>query len=80
MERILCISTYEKGQDFLRACAESGVKPTLLTVDKLRDANWPREALEELATMPENLTSGADSEHCFVDGARAALRPRGGPG
>jgi len=57
MERILCISTYEKGQDFLRACAEAGVKTTLLTVDKLRDENWPREALEEVATMPENLTS-----------------------
>jgi biotin carboxylase len=57
MERILCISTYEKGQDFLRACAEAGVRPTLLTVDKLRDANWPREALEEVSTMPENLTS-----------------------
>ena len=57
MERILCISTYEKGQDFFRACAEAGVKPTLLTVDKLRDANWPREALEEVVTMPENLTS-----------------------
>ncbi len=54
-ERILCISSYEKGQDFLRACAESGVKTTLLTVDKLRNANWPREALEDLATMPENL-------------------------
>src|SRR4051812_2522619 len=57
MERILCISTYEKGQDFLRACAEAGVKTTLLTVDKLRDADWPHEALEELATMPENLSS-----------------------
>jgi len=57
MERILCISTYEKGQDFLHTCAEAGVKPTLLTVDKLRNANWPREALEDLATMPENLTA-----------------------
>jgi biotin carboxylase len=56
MDRILCISTYEKGQDFLEACAEAGVRPTLLTVDKLRHADWPREALEELATMPENLT------------------------
>src|SRR5579863_3264476 len=56
MQRILCISSYEKGQDFLRACAESGVRTTLLTVDKLRHANWPREALEDLATMPENLT------------------------
>ncbi len=56
MERLLCISSYEKGQDFLRQCAEMGVKTTLLTVDKLRHADWPREALEELVTMPENLT------------------------
>ena len=56
IQRFLCISSYEKGQDFLRQCAEMGVKPTLLTVDKLRDADWPREALEELATMPEDLT------------------------
>jgi biotin carboxylase len=57
VERIFCISTYEKGQDFLRTCAESGVRVTLLTVEKLRDANWPREALEDLTTMPENLSS-----------------------
>jgi ATP-grasp domain len=56
IERILCISSYEKGQDFLRQCAETGVRPTLLTVDKLRDGNWPREVLEELVTMPEGLT------------------------
>jgi biotin carboxylase len=55
-ERILSISSYEKGQDFLRACAESGVRTTLLTVDKLRGGNWPREALEDLVTMPENLS------------------------
>jgi biotin carboxylase len=54
--RILCISTYIKGQDFLRQCAEMGVKPTLLTVEKLRDAEWPREALEDIATMPEDFT------------------------
>lgn len=55
-QRILCISTYEKGQDFLRQCAESGVKPTLLTVEKLRDADWPRDVLEDLALMPQDLT------------------------
>jgi biotin carboxylase len=55
-QRFLCVSSYEKGQDFLRQCAEMGVKPTLLTVDKLRDADWPREALEDLVTMPEGLT------------------------
>ena len=56
VERILCISTYEKGQDFLRTCAESGVPVTLLTVEKLHNADWPREALEDLATMPADLT------------------------
>jgi biotin carboxylase len=55
-ERFLCIASYEKGQDFLRQCAEMGVKPTLLTVDKLRDAPWPREALEEIVTMPPDLS------------------------
>jgi len=54
-ERFLCIASYEKGQDFLRQCAESGVKPTVLTLDKLRDADWPREAVEEVVTMPPGL-------------------------
>jgi biotin carboxylase len=54
-ERFLCIASSEKGQDFLRQCAEMGVKPTLLTLEKLRDDDWPREALEELAMMPSGL-------------------------
>lgn len=54
--RFLCISSYEKGQDFLRQCAETGVRPTLLTMDKLRGGDWPHDALEELTTMPPDLT------------------------
>jgi len=53
---ILCISTYEKGQAFLKEAARLGATVTLLTVDKLRDADWPRESLAELLTMPEGLT------------------------
>jgi biotin carboxylase len=56
IERFLCVASYEKGHDFMRQCAEMGVKPTLLTLDKLRDAEWPREVLEELVTMPSGLT------------------------
>ena len=41
IERFLCIASYEKGHDFLRQCAEMGVKPTLLTLDKLRDSPGP---------------------------------------
>jgi len=56
-ERFLCIASYEKGQDFMRQLAELGVKPTLLTMEKLRDEPWPREILEELVTMPAGLSS-----------------------
>jgi biotin carboxylase len=55
---ILCISTYEKGQAFLREASRLGCAVTLLTVDGLADADWPREALSELITMPEGLTPG----------------------
>jgi biotin carboxylase len=55
-QRFLCISSYEKGQDFMRQCAEIGVKPTLLTVDKLRDAPWPHEILEDIAFMRDSFT------------------------
>ncbi|MGC1461353.1 MAG: ATP-grasp domain-containing protein [Terracidiphilus sp.] len=55
-ERFLCIASFEKGRDFLRQCAEMGVKPTLLTLDKLREGDWPHEALEELVTMPSGLS------------------------
>lgn len=55
-QRILCISSYVKGQDFLRQCAELCVRPTLLTVEKHRDADWPREVLEDVVTIPEDLT------------------------
>ncbi|MGA2249338.1 ATP-grasp domain-containing protein [Terracidiphilus sp.] len=55
-ERILCISTYEKGQDFLRQCSDMGVKATLLTLEKHRNGDWPHEALEDLATMSEGQT------------------------
>lgn len=55
-ERFLCLASYEKGSDFLKKCAVLGVKCTLLTLDKLRDADWPREAIEDFATMPSGLT------------------------
>jgi biotin carboxylase len=54
-ERILCISTYEKGQAFMRQCASMGCKIALLTVEKLKNADWPRDILENVLTMPENL-------------------------
>jgi biotin carboxylase len=54
---IFCISTYEKGQAFLREAHRLGAHVSLLTVESLRDADWPRESLSEFITMPEGLTS-----------------------
>ncbi|MBW8746425.1 MAG: ATPase [Acidobacteria bacterium] len=55
-ETILCITSYEKGKAFLSEAARLGCNVLLLTVEKLKDASWPREALADLMTMPEGLT------------------------
>jgi biotin carboxylase len=52
---ILCITSYEKGQEFLRTCKKMGCRVLLLTVEKLRDGDWPREAVDECFFMPEEL-------------------------
>ena len=40
----------------MRQCAAMGCKTALLTVDKLKDADWPRDILEDVMTMPGNLS------------------------
>src|SRR3984893_10639345 len=52
---ILCVSSYEKGQEFLRTCKALGCRVLLLTVEKLRDADWPRESLDDVFLMPEDI-------------------------
>ena len=37
-------------------CKELGCTVYLLTVEKLRNANWPREAIDEMFFMPEELS------------------------
>jgi biotin carboxylase len=52
---ILCVSSYEKGQEFLRTCKSLGCRVLLLTVEKLRDADWPRDVIDDFFLMPEEL-------------------------
>src|SRR5260370_4163400 len=52
---ILCVSSYEKGQEFLRTCKAMGCVVLLLTVEKLRHAAWPFECIDEVFSMPEDL-------------------------
>lgn len=61
---MLCIATYRKGDEFLRECRRLGARVLLLTEEKLRDADWPREAIDEFyylrRDMPEaDLRAGA---------------------
>jgi biotin carboxylase len=56
-QTIFCIATYRKGDDFLRQCRSDGRRVLLLTDEKLGDADWPREAIDEFyyvrRDMPE---------------------------
>ncbi len=53
---IFCISTYEKGQRFMRECVRLGCQVELLTLDKHRNADWPHDILTHVHTMPEGMT------------------------
>lgn len=50
---ILCISSYEKGQEFIRECKRQGAYVIFLTVTALEHANWPRESIDEIYYMPD---------------------------
>jgi biotin carboxylase len=52
---ILCVTSYEKGQEFLRTCKALGCRVVLLTVEKLKDGDWPHDCLDGIFTMPEEL-------------------------
>jgi len=52
---ILCVSSYEKGQEFIRTCKSMECRVLLLTVEKLRHASWPFDCIDEVFTMPEEL-------------------------
>lgn len=70
-ETILCIASYEKGHDLLRECAARGAPPFLLTVEKLKDAPWPRESLADLFWMP-----ALDDREAVIDGVSWLARDR----
>jgi biotin carboxylase len=52
---ILCLTSYEKGYEFLRTCKELGCRVLLLTLEKFREGAWPRDCVDEFFYMPEEL-------------------------
>jgi len=57
MPTILCLATYLKGEAFLRECRRLGATVLLLTADSLAGAAWPREAIDEIHTVPRSATT-----------------------
>src|SRR4051812_25020577 len=46
MLTLLCIATYRKGDEFLKECDRQGCRVLLLTDEKLKDSDWPRDAID----------------------------------
>jgi biotin carboxylase len=52
---ILALASYFKGQEFLREAKRLGARVLLLTREKLKDAEWPMESVDERFLMPDLL-------------------------
>jgi biotin carboxylase len=52
---ILCLTSYEKGHEFLRECKRQGWTVVLITAESIRDkAQWPMEAIDEIFYLPDD--------------------------
>ena len=49
---ILCLSSYEKGQEFIREAKRQGWRVIFMTSEEMRNADWPRESIDEFFVMP----------------------------
>ena len=45
---LLCLASYHKGFEFLREAKRQGCRVLLVTSESLRDAQWPRESLDDI--------------------------------
>jgi biotin carboxylase len=50
---VLCISSYEKGHDFMKECKAQGCRVILLTSKSLENAPWPKESIDEIFYIPD---------------------------
>jgi len=50
---ILCVSSYEKGHDFMRECKEQGCRVLLLTSKSLEHAEWPKDSIDDTFYIPD---------------------------
>lgn len=51
---ILCLASYEKGAEFMRACKRQGCRVLLLTSESIAKADWPRESIDDVFLIPDD--------------------------
>ncbi|QRR03660.1 ATP-grasp domain-containing protein [Dyadobacter sandarakinus] len=71
----LCISTYFKGNDFLKACKEAGNTVYLLTAKKLESKPWTREAVDEFFYIEEGPDKAYNMQD-IINGLAYVMRTR----
>jgi hypothetical protein len=54
MLTLLCLASYHKGFEFLREAKRQGCRVLLVTSASLRDAEWPRESLDDIFYVPDD--------------------------
>lgn len=72
---ILCICTYFKGVEFLRAAKEEGNTVFLLTHKKIEQKPWPRESIDEFFYL-ENNDNSFDTYQTLLEGTAHLMRTR----
>jgi biotin carboxylase len=50
---MLCVAGFKKGDEFLREASRQGCRVLLLTIERLLDRDWPRDAIEEVFALPD---------------------------
>ena len=71
----LCIATFHKGQEFLRACKALGNIVYLLTDQKLAHADWPRDSIDEIFYLSSPSNTPEDLEK-MLTGLAHVMRSR----
>jgi biotin carboxylase len=50
---LLCLASYEKGAAFIEEAKQQGARILFITPEKLRDADWPRDHIDEIYYTPD---------------------------
>lgn len=71
----LCISSYFKGEEFIRACKQAGNTVYLLTATKLKEEAWPYDHIDEAFYLDENEEGVWDMKH-LINGLAWMMRSK----